>query len=360
MGFQKKVEETKAPAIIIEAPVGSAEKWKRILALSKTLDEKHDRKHSLIRLGDKVGHLMPSICTGMPTFDYNVLQTGGVPDGRIVEIFGPESSGKTSISLHIIGEGQRAGKLAAFVDAEHALDPTYAMVLGVDVDNLIINQPDSGEQALQVVDAMVESRCVDLIVVDSVAALVPAAELAGEIGDSHVGLQARMMSQAMRILTAKCARNGVTIIFINQIREKIGVMYGNPETTTGGRALKFFSSIRLDVRRQEKITGKNADDIIGHGIRLKAVKNKCGVPFRETVVNLNYTEGFDKLSDMIGYAAKRNLFDMSGSWYSIGGEQIANGLANLKLALKERPELVEKVKIGIQKVLAADAEAAAA
>lgn len=348
----------KTPAVVIEAPIGAAEKWKRILAVGKALDEQHKRKFSLIRLGEKVGHLLPSISTGLPTFDYLVAQCGGLPDGRIIEIFGPESAGKTSITLHIIGEAQRAGKLAAFVDAEHALDPTYATVLGVDVDNLLINQPDTGEQALQVVDALVESRCIDLIVVDSVAALVPEAELAGEIGDSHVGLQARMMSQACRILTAKCARNGVTIIFINQIREKIGVMYGNPETTTGGRALKFFSSMRLDVRRKEKITGKNADDIIGHEIRLKAVKNKCGVPFRETVVNLNYVDGFDKISDMITYAAKRGLFETSGSWYSIGGEKIANGLPNLKLALKERPELVAKVKDGIAKALAADAETA--
>jgi recombination protein RecA len=358
MGFQKKAEEPKAATVVIEAPVGNAEAWKRILALSKTLDEKHSRKHSLIRLGAKVGELIPSICTGLPTFDYTVLQTGGVPDGRIVELFGPESSGKTSIALHVIGENQKAGKIAAFVDAEHALDPTYAMVLGVDVDNLVINQPDSGEQALQVVDALVDSRAVNLIVIDSVAALVPEAELAGEIGDSHVGLQARMMSQACRILTGKCSRNGVTLIFINQIREKIGVMYGNPETTTGGRALKFYSSVRIDVRRKEKITGKNADDIIGHEIRLKAVKNKCGVPFRETTINLSYTEGFDKISDMITYAAKRGLFETSGSWYSIGGEKIANGLPNLKLALKERPELIERVKVGIAKVLAADAEAA--
>jgi recombination protein RecA len=348
-------KKDESPEVTVQPPT---EWWKRISALSKQLDAQHNRQHSLVRLGDKVGQMLPSICTGLPTFDYHVSQTGGIPDGRVIEVFGPESAGKTSWTLHVIGEAQKAGKKAAFVDAEHALDPTYAMVLGVDVDNLLINQPDSGEQAMQVVDTLVDSGLVDLIVVDSVAALVPEAELAGEIGDAHVGLQARLMSQSLRILTGKCMKNKVTLIFINQIREKIGVMYGNPETTTGGRALKFYSSLRIDVRRQKPITGSSKDDIIGHGIRLKAVKNKCGVPFRDTEVELLYASGFNKINDMITYAARRGLFEMSGSWYSISGERIANGLDNLKLALKDKPELVEKVKVGIQKVLSADAEAA--
>jgi recombination protein RecA len=282
VAFQRKAEEPKAPEVKRVAPTTTAEKFKTLFAISKDLDKKHSTTNSIIRLGTKSLVPIPSFPTGLPTFDIEVMQTGGVPKGRIVEIFGPESAGKTSMTLHIVAEAQKAGGLAAFVDAEHALDPIYASKLGVDVDNLLLSQPDSGEQALQIAEALVDSMCVDLIVVDSVAALVPEAELAGEIGDAHVGLQARLMSQALRILTGKASKNKVTIIFINQIREKIGVMFGSPETTTGGRALKFYSSIRIDVRRREAITDGSKENIVGHKLELKAVKNKVGTPFRIT------------------------------------------------------------------------------
>ncbi len=256
----------------------------------------------------------------------------------MVEIFGPESAGKTTFTLWTIAQAQSQGDIAAFVDAAHAIDLGYARDLGVNVDNLVLNQPDSGEKALQVVDELVKSQCVGLIVVDDVASLVPEAELEGDMGDNHVGLQARMMSQAMRKLTANCARNKVTVIFINQIREKIGVMWGSPETTPGGRALKFYSSIRIDVRRKEEI--KLGDVLVGHKLRLKAVKNKVGTPLRETTVDLYYPGtqfqcGFDYIGDLITHASKQGLFEMSGSWYSLNGERLANGLANLKDRLRE-------------------------
>ena len=276
MAFGKKKVEQTEPKVVIAAPTSDVEKFKRLFALSAMLDKKHDTTNSLMRLGAKNIVRIPSISTKLPTVDYDMIQTGGVPRGRIIEFFGPESAGKTTFTLWTIAQAQAQGGIAAFVDAAHAIDTGYARNLGVNVDNLILNQPDSGEKALQVVDELAKSECVDLIVVDDVASLVPEAELEGDMGDNHVGLQARMMSQAMRKLTAECARNKVTVIFINQIREKIGVMYGNPETTTGGRALKFYSSIRIDVRRKEEI--KQGDTLIGHTIRLKAVKNKVGTP----------------------------------------------------------------------------------
>lgn len=362
------------PKVVIETPVGSVEKWKRLAALGKEMDKKHETTNSLIKLGSRRGVLLPSIATGLTTFDYQVVGTGGVPKGRIVEFFGPESAGKTSITLHIIAECQAAGGIAAFIDAEHALDPNYATIFGVNIDELLVSQPDSGEQALDIVDSLVDSRCVDLIVVDSVSALVPKAELNGDIGDVHMGLQARLMSQAMRMLTGKVARNGVTVIFINQIREKIGTMFGNPETTSGGRALKFFASLRVDVRRQSSndhpalMQGK---DLVGHTIKLKAVKNKCGVPFKETFVDLYYTTGFDKEASLIEYAEYRGLFQKKGSWFQldlgnidektkepVGYENVANGLTAFKTLLKNDSVLLAKVKAGVQKALDADAEAA--
>lgn len=361
MPFQKPPEKEAVPKIVIEAPVGKAEKFKRLVALSKALDKKHETTNSLIKLGDKIGVLLPSIETGLTTFDYQVIQTGGLPKGRIIEIFGPESAGKTSFTLHCIAECQAAGGVAAFIDAEHALDPNYAVVFGVNVDELIVSQPDNGENALDIVSDLVDSKAVDLIVIDSVSALVPKAELAGDVGDAHVGLQARLMSQALRILTGKASKNGVTIIFINQIREKIGVMFGNPETTSGGRALKFFASVRIDVRRQqsqEKPALMDKGQLVGHTLKLKAVKNKCGRPFQETFVDLYYATGFDKEASLIEYADHRGLFEKSGSWYSIGGEKIANGIKALKAELKDKPELLAKVKAGVQKALDADAEAA--
>src|ERR1035437_1858547 len=284
MAFGKKKVEQTEPKVVVPVPVGDVEKFKRLFALSTMLDKKHETTNSLMRLGARNIVRVPSINTGLPTLDYDVFGCGGLPLGRTVEIFGPESSGKTTSTLHFIAQAQQQGHIAAFVDAEHSLDTGYARNLGVNIDNLVINQPNSGEKALQVVDELVKSQCVGLIVVDSVAALVPEAELNGDMGAVHVGLQARMMSQAMRKLTAECARNKVTVIFINQIREKIGVMYGNPETTTGGRALKFYSSLRLDVRRKEEI--KLGTTLVGHTLRLKAVKNKVGTPLRETMVDL--------------------------------------------------------------------------
>jgi recombination protein RecA len=369
LGLDKPV----APKDTVKAPLTIEGKWKALNALSKALDTKHETTNTLIKLGSRRGLLLPSIETGLTTFDYQVVQTGGVPKGRIVEIFGPESAGKTSLALHIIAECQARGGIAAFVDAEHALDPNYAVIFGVNIDELLVSQPDNGEQALDTVEALIESRCVDCIVVDSVSALVPKAELAGDIGDVHMGLQARLMSQAMRILVGKAAKAGVVVIFINQIREKIGTMYGNPETTSGGRALKFAASLRVDVRRQTGeahpalMAGK---ELIGHTIKLKAVKNKCGVPFKETFVDLYYATGFDKEASLIEYADYRKLLQKNGSWYQLdlgnkdkkgeplGYENVANGLANFKALLKKDPVLLAKVKAGVQKALDADAEVA--
>ena len=258
------------------------------------------------KLGKKTGVRLPCLASGMPTFDETLMSCGGLPAGRVVEIFGPESSGKTTIALHFIGQAQRAGGFAAFIDAEHALDPNYAKKLGVDVDNLLISQPDYGEQALEVLDGLIDTRAFNIIVVDSVSALVPKAELEGDMGDSHMGLHARLMSQAMRKIVAKAHRANVLVIFINQVREKIGVVFGNPEVTTGGRALKFWSSVRLEVRRLSKTDGgeiKNDVGVhIGHRMRIKNVKNKVGPPFRETIVDLLYETGFDLRSDVIEYA----------------------------------------------------------
>lgn len=359
MAFGKKNNVEKAPAIVVPVPTTDVEKFKRLFALSAQLDKKHETTNSLMRLGAKNIVNIPSISSSLPTLDYDVLGCGGVPRGRVIEIFGPESSGKTTTCLHLIAQAQQQGDIAAFVDAEHALDPGYARKLGVNVDNLLINQPDSGEKALQVVDELVKSQCVGLIVVDSVAALVPEAELEADMGTNHVGLQARMMSQAMRKLTAECAKNKVTVLFINQIREKIGTMYGNPETTTGGRALKFYSSVRLDVRRREEI--KQGTTLIGHQLRLKAVKNKVGTPLRETVVDLYYPDteftcGLDMVGDLITYASKIGLFEMSGSWYSLNGERLANGLANLKERLRDDKAILEGLRKQVLKAYRADTE----
>ena len=319
-------------------------------ALGNKLNIKYDTTNALVKLGDKVGKLLPSISTGLPTFDYGVIGTGGIPKGRIIEIFGPESAGKTSFTLHVIAQCQAAGGIAAFVDAEHALDPSWAKTLGVDVDKLVISQPDSGEQALDTVDELIESQAVDLVIVDSVSALVPQAELAGDIGDSHVGLQSRLMSQAMRILTGKCGKNKTTLVFINQIREKIGTMYGNPETTSGGRALKFYSSVRIDVRRKEEI--KQGNDLIGHSLRLKAVKNKCGVPFKEALVDLYYYKGFDKEASLIEYADSLDVFEKRGSWFVMDGANVANGLPAMKTLLKNDPKALANVKAAVDKKIA--------
>lgn len=368
MAFQKKPEVPKAPRVVIEEPEGNAAKFKALLALGKDLDKKFETTNSLLRMGSKVKFRYTGVPSGMPTVDEYMLGCGVIPDGRVIEIFGPESSGKTTITLHIIAQYQKAGDLAAFVDAEHAIDLGYAKRLGVDVDNLMVSQPDSGEQALEITLALVKSRCVRIVVVDSVAALVPQAELDGDMGDANVGLQARLMSQAMRKLVGACAVNKVTVIFINQIREKIGVMFGNPETTTGGRALKFYSSVRIDVRRKEAITVDKV--LVGHQMRLKAVKNKCGTPLREATVNLFYPDngvfpcGFDIVGDTVSYASDIGLFEMKGSNFyldlgnigedkkPVGVEHLANGLDNLKDRLRGEP----KVIAALQKKIAAFVE----
>lgn len=336
----------KVEAVIVQ-PQGKAEKFKQLLSVEKVLNEKFKTTNSIVRLGDKVGVLLPSLPSNLYTLDYKVIGTGGMPKGRIIEILGPESSGKTTIALQIIGVTQKNGGICAFVDAEHALDPTYAAKLGVNVDELLVSQPDSGEQALETVEHLVESKLVDLIVVDSVAALVPQAELDGDMGDSNIGLQARLMSQAMRKLRGICNINGVTVIFINQIREKIGVMFGSPETTTGGRALKFYSSVRLDVRRQQAI--RSGETVIGHPIKIRAVKNKVAAPFRETTVDLIYESGLDTTKDFIKYAVEVGAIEQSGKWYKFDGKVIGNGEDDAVNNLKENEELMKQVKAEVLK-----------
>ena len=317
--------------------------------MEKTLNEKLKTTTSLVRLGDKVGLDIPSICTQLPTLDSGVIGTGGIPRGRIIEIFGPESSGKTTLALHIIGCEQKNGGICAFVDAEHALDPTYANTLGVNVDDLVVSQPDSGEDALDTVEALVESQTVTLIIVDSVAALVPRAELEGDMGDSHMGLQARLMSQACRKLTGICAKNQVTVIFINQIREKIGVMFGSPETTTGGRALKFYASVRLDTRRRDVL--KEGNDVIGHKIHIKCVKNKVGTPLKETDIDLIYGSGFDTMKSLVEYGVTLEVINQAGAWYRFQGANIGQGLPKTIEVLKLRKSLMKKVTQEISRTI---------
>jgi recombination protein RecA len=323
----------------------SAEKFKVLEGIDKELSKTFDVEKTLIRLGDKVGIIWPSISTNIPTLDYEVCGTGGIPKGRIIEIFGPESSGKTTLALHICGQEQKVGGLVAYIDAEHALDPTYAHKLGVDVDNLLVSQPDSGEQALDTAIALVNSGVISLIIIDSVSALVPQAELDGSMGESHMGLQARLMSQAMRKLRGICAMNKVTVIFINQIREKIGVMFGSPETTTGGRALKFYASLRLDTRRigGEDGTIKENGVLIGHKMKIKAVKNKMSAPFRDTIVDLYYGVGFDMEADTLEYAIKKGIVEKSGGWLKFEGESLHKG--------DFPPEMLKKVEKKVKELL---------
>ena len=320
--------------------------------------EKQFGKGSVMRLGAKeaIGPIAV-ISTGSISFDA-ALGVGGVPRGRVIEIFGPESSGKTTITLQIIAEAQKAGGLAAFVDAEHALDPAYAKKLGVDIDNLLISQPDYGEQALEIVEALVRSGAIDVLVVDSVAALVPKAELDGEMGDSHMGLQARLMSQALRKLTGTVSKSRTCLIFINQIREKIGVMFGNPETTTGGKALKFYSSMRIDIRRIGAV--KEGDVVVGSRTKVKIVKNKVAAPFRDAEFDILYGEGISREGDTLDLAVVNNIVDKSGAWYSYQGERIGQGRENVRGYLKENKETFARIdtelrkKLGIKALTEAD------
>jgi recombination protein RecA len=329
--------------------MGYAEDRARAVESALQQIEKQFGKGSIMRLGAKDAIVPISvISTGSISFDA-ALGVGGVPRGRVIEIFGPESSGKTTITLQIIAEAQKAGGLAAFVDAEHALDPVYARKLGVDTDNLLISQPDFGEQALEITEALVRSGAIDVLVVDSVAALVPKAELDGEMGDSHVGLQARLMSQALRKLTGTVSKSRTSLIFINQIREKIGVMFGNPETTTGGRALKFYSSVRIDIRRIAAV--KEGDVVTGSRTKVKIVKNKVAAPFREAEFDILYGEGISREGDVLDLAVLHNIVEKSGAWYSYDGERIGQGRENVRGFLKDHPDVYKKLDAQVRQKL---------
>ena len=307
--------------------------------------EKQFGKGSVMKLGEFKAMEVEAIPTGALGLDI-ALGIGGVPRGRIIEVYGPESSGKTTLALHIIAEAQKMNGEAAFIDAEHALDPVYAKHLGVDIDNLIVSQPDTGEQALEITEALIRSGALDVVVVDSVAALVPKAEIDGDMGDSHMGLQARLMSQALRKLAGAINKSKTVLIFINQLREKIGVMFGNPETTTGGRALKFYATVRLDVRRGEQI--KVGDQVIGNRTNIKVVKNKVAPPFKTASVDIMYGEGVSREGELIDIAADLNIVDKSGAWYSYNGEKIGQGRENVKLTLKENKELAKEIETKVR------------
>lgn len=319
-------------------------------ALSAVFDviEKQYGKGSIMKLGDATAVNVDAIPTGSLMLDM-ALGVGGIPKGRVIEIYGPESSGKTTVALHVVAEAQKRGGEAAFIDAEHALDPVYAQKLGVDIDNLIVAQPDTGEQALEIAEALVRSGALDVIVIDSVAALVPKAEIEGEMGDAHVGLLARLMSQALRKLTGITSKSGTAVIFINQLREKVGVIYGNPETTPGGRALKFFSSVRLDVRRQEAI--KNGTEIIGNKTRVKVVKNKVAPPFKEAEFDILYGQGISKEGNILDMAVNFDIIQKSGAWFSYKGERLGQGRDNVRKYMVENPEFSKEIDMLVRKRL---------
>ena len=319
------------------------EKNEKLKALDAALGqiEKQFGKGAVMKLGDPAAQMnIETIPTGSLSLDI-ALGLGGIPTGRVIEIYGPESSGKTTVTLHMIAEVQKTGGIAGFIDAEHALDPVYAKNIGVDVDNLYISQPDNGEQALEITETMVRSGALDIVVVDSVAALVPKAEIDGDMGDSHVGLQARLMSQALRKLTAVISKSNCTVVFINQLREKVGVMFGNPETTTGGRALKFYSSVRMDVRRIESL--KQGGEVIGNRTRVKVVKNKIAPPFKEAEFDIMFGEGISYVGDVLDLASNVGIINKSGAWYAYEGNKIGQGRENSKIYLKEHPDICEEV-----------------
>lgn len=314
----------------------------KALDAALTQIEKAYGKGAVMKLGDSSAHMnIETVPTGSLSLDI-ALGLGGVPKGRVIEIYGPESSGKTTVALHMVAEVQKRGGIAGFIDAEHALDPVYAKNIGVDIDNLYISQPDNGEQALEITETMVRSGAIDIVIVDSVAALVPKAEIDGDMGDSHVGLQARLMSQALRKLTAAISRSNCIVIFINQLREKVGVMFGNPETTTGGRALKFYSSVRMDVRRIETL--KQGGEMIGNRTRIKVVKNKIAPPFKEAEFDIMFGKGISREGDILDLAAKEGIVEKSGAWYAYNGAKIGQGRENSKMYLQNNPEVRDEIE----------------
>ena len=324
----------------VKADGANADKLRALDAALSQIEKQYG-KGAVMRLGENTANMnVETVPTGSLSLDI-ALGQGGIPKGRIVEIYGPESSGKTTVALHMVAEVQKRGGIAGFIDAEHALDPVYARNIGVDIDNLYISQPDNGEQALEICETMVRSGAVDIIIVDSVAALVPKAEIDGDMGDSHVGLQARLMSQALRKLTGVISKSNCTVIFINQLREKVGIMFGNPETTTGGRALKFYSSVRMDVRRIESI--RQQGEVIGNRTRIKVVKNKIAPPFKEAEFDIMFGKGISKEGDVIDLASNLNIIVKSGAWYSYNGEKIGQGRENAKIYLAEHPDVMDEV-----------------
>lgn len=321
------------------------EKLKALDAAISQIERQYG-KGSVMKLGDTSSHMkVEMVPTGSISLDI-ALGQGGLPKGRIIEIYGPESSGKTTVALHAVAEVQKAGGIAGFIDAEHALDPVYAKNIGVDIDNLYISQPDNGEQAMEITETMVRSGAIDIVIVDSVAALVPKAEIDGDMGDSHVGLQARLMSQALRKLTAAISKSNCIVIFINQLREKIGVMFGNPETTTGGRALKFYASVRLDVRRIEAI--KQGGEVVGNRTRIKVVKNKIAPPFKEAEFDIMFGKGISREGDILDNAANLGIVNKSGAWYAYEGEKIGQGRENAKQFLREHPEICQEIETKVR------------
>src|SRR5436305_2991130 len=310
--------------------------------------ERQFGKGAIMRLGQRETLGLEAISTGSIAVDH-AIGIGGFPRGRVVDVYGPESSGKTTLALSVIAQAQKKGGIAAFIDAEHALDAEYAKKLGVDIDNLLVSQPDSGEQALEIAEVLVRSGAIDVIVIDSVAALVPRAELDGEMGDSHMGLHARLMSQALRKLTAIVSKSKTSLIFINQIREKIGVMFGNPETTTGGRALKFYSSIRIDIRRTNQI--KDGEEVVGSRVKVKVVKNKCAAPFRQAEFDVGYGEGISKTGELIDIGIENKIIEKSGSWFSYGDMRLGQGRENAKLFIKENPDLSGEIEARVRRAL---------
>jgi len=343
----------------VETPAPAADKKKALETCMAQIERTYG-KGSIMRLGDNTGIMVEAIPTGSLSLDI-ALGIGGLPKGRIVEIYGPESSGKTTLALHAVAEAQKRGGEAAYIDAEHALDPTYARALGVDIDSMLISQPDTGEQGLEICEALVRSGAIDIIVVDSVAALTPRAEIEGDMGDAHVGLLARLMSQALRKLAGSISKTNCIVIFINQLREKVGVMYGNPEVTTGGRALKFYASVRIDVRRVEAL--KNGSEVVGNHTRAKIVKNKVAPPFREAEFDIIYGEGISKWAELVDLAVKLDIVQKSGSWFSMGDMRIGQGKDSVKEYLKNNPEIAEKVEAEVRanayKLMSKQSQAAA-